>query len=174
MKSLKFSFKGIFRRGKVDEKGVREVKTSFEDVESTLKLYTLERGLIRILLDVIGKAGEKGLITSGEVERLSSKYRIELERLEDDIDRYTRILRLLELRRVRDSLYKGYWERIRAVEEAMGELAASIGEEAIPLLKPPREPSRTKREAPASEGLKPLKDEILRAMEKLEEMEVEG
>jgi hypothetical protein len=30
-----------------------------------------------------------------------------------------------------------------------------------------------RRKAPASEGLKPLRDEILEAMEKLEEMEVE-
>jgi len=170
---LKLSFKRLFKRGRVREEGGEPAKISFEDADSSLRMYTVERELIRILLDALGRAREKGLIADSEAERLNSKYRMELRRIEESVDKYSRILKLLELRRVRDSLYRGYWERIKAVEEAMRELAASIGEEAAPLLKPPREPAVAGRKAPASEGLKPLRDEILEAMEKLEEMEVE-
>ncbi|MGC8848990.1 MAG: hypothetical protein ACP5QI_00750, partial [Candidatus Bathyarchaeia archaeon] len=103
---MRISFKSIFKRRKVDDKGKEAVETSFEDAESTLKLHTMERELIRLILDVIGKAGEKGLLTRGEAERLTSKYRMELNKVEENIEKYTGILKLIELRSVRDSLYK--------------------------------------------------------------------
>lgn len=170
---MKFSLRGIFKRGKEREKREEHGRISLEDAESFLKVSTVEKELIRLVLDVLEKARERSLIDGVEAERLNSKYRAELERVEKEIDRYAKVLKLLDLRRVRDSLYKGYWRRIRAVEEAMKELAASIGEEAIPLLKPPKEPTEVRGKPPISEGLKPLREEILKVMEKLEEMEVE-
>lgn len=172
---MKLSFRGLFKRGRKEEGRGEPLELSLEDAESSLRMYTVERELIRILLDLLGRAREEGVIAADEADRLDSKYRIELEKVENGIEKYTGILRLLELQRVRDSLYRGYWERVEAVEEAMRRLAASIGMEATPLLRPPRKPERRRREeTPASKGLRPLRDEILEAMEKLEEMEVEG
>ncbi len=173
---MKFDLKRIFKiRGR--KRGEVEAPVpSFEEAEASLRLSKVEQELIRLVLKAVEKAEKKGVIHGGEAEKLNAKYRGELGRVEEETGRSVKLLKLLELGRVRDNLHIGYLERIKAVEDAMKEIAASVGEEASVLLKPPKPSPSSKAKGGASKprGLEPLKKEILKVMKKLEEMDEEG
>lgn len=172
---MKLDLKNIFNLRRKDE-STDEIKhhPSIDEVEVSLKLSTIERELIQLVLHTIDRAEENKLVNNNEAKKLYSRYRKNLENIDSEIDRSTKQLKLLELTRVRNAIHNNYWERLRAVEMAIKELTDSLGEDASVFLKTPKNSSKTITENSRVRKLQPLKEEILTVMEKLREMEVEA
>jgi hypothetical protein len=171
---LKFSLKDIFKRRESKSEQKKTVTPSFKEAETGLKSSMVERELVNLLLKALKKAEDKGLIESKSAKKLSKKYQVELEKVEGEIDNSMKLLKLLELSRVRGALYSGYWDRIQAIEAAMKELTESMDMDFPSLMKPPQPQSNKRKVTTPHKELQPLKEEILKVMEKLEEIEVEG
>ena len=172
---VKLDLKNIFNlRRKAEITDEIKHPPSINEVEVSLKLSTIERELIQLVLHTINQAEENQLVTNNEAKKLYSRYRKNLENIDSETDKSTKQLKLLELTRARNAIYNNYWERLRAVEMAIKELADSLGEDASIFLKTPKNPSKTIAENSRTRKLQPLKEEILTVMEKLREMEVEA
>ena len=161
-----------------------------------LRVANLERDIIGDALTKIYEAEAKGTINDSEKNQMIQPYKNDLKRVDSEIDTYKKTVDLYELEAAKEDLFKRFQEtfleiqsRIEKIKPSLGQLASLDGkvveqtpaptrpetteqveENAPPKEKPPREKPRNK----AEEKIETIREEVLKAMERLEQIETEG
>jgi len=178
--------------------------TSAEDADrakEALKVLRLERQILATALSTIYESFTKGVIGQAERDRLIGKYKVDLNRLEKSIDENQRIVDLFELEAARDKLVKEFNSRLSELDQQIKSLrsgeARPISSERVreqhqenkpqpkqekdeaskkaKQSKPPAEEQQQQQEiTDAEKRVEQIRDEILKAMDRLEQIEAEG
>lgn len=161
-----------------------------------LRVANLERDIIGDALTKIYEAEAKGTINEPEKNQMMQPYKNDLKRVDSEIDTYKKTVDLYELEVAKEDLFKRFQEtfldiqaRIEKIRPSLNlpgspepkpaepkptptktEPAEPVEENAPPKEKPPREKARNK----AEEKIETIREEVLKAMERLEQIETEG
>src|SRR5467141_3447159 len=161
-----------------------------------LRVANLERDIIGDALTKIYEAEAKGTINEPEKNQMIQPYKNDLKRVDSEIDTYKKTVDLYELEAAKEDLLKRFQETFLDIQAgiekirpslnlpastetkpvepkpapAKTELADPVEENAPPKEKPPREKARNK----AEEKIETIREEVLKAMERLEQIETEG
>lgn len=156
-----------------------------------LKVFSLEREVLSAALTAIYEAETRGTITEADRDRLVSKYSGELRELEGKIAEVQKTIEIYELQKSREELLRSFNEKLEEINARISRLSPEFTpstskpkEEHQEASKPEEteaEPSQPKEKAPkekprskAEERIEAIKEEVLKAMERLEQIEVEG
>ena len=150
---------------------------SEEDVhkaKEALRVLQLERQIIGSALTTIFESESKGMITSADRVRLVGKYRMDLQQLEEEIKHHQRVVNLNDLENSRQELVKSFNLRmaeidgkIRSIED--GDIPEQLETQAMPPVDPPPRPDLVINDA--ERRVEQIRDEILKAMDRLEQIE---
>jgi hypothetical protein len=162
-----------------------------------LRVANLERDIIGDALTKIYEAEAKGTINEPEKNQIIQPYKNDLKRVDSEIDTYKKTVDLYELEAAKEDLFKRFQEtfldiqaRIEKIRPSLNLTSSSevkpadqkapppkaesadpvIEEPSSPKEKPPRERARNK----AEEKIETIREEVLKAMERLEQIETEG
>jgi hypothetical protein len=161
-----------------------------------LRVANLERDIIGDALTKIYEAEAKGTINEPEKNQMIQPYKNDLKRVDGEIDTYKKTVDLYELEAAKEDLFKRFQEtfldiqaRIEKIRPSLNlqgstetkpvepkptpaktETAEQAEENVPPKEKPPREKARNK----AEEKIETIREEVLKAMERLEQIETEG
>ena len=157
-----------------------------------LRLASLERDIIGDALTKIYEAETRGQINDSEKNQLLQRYKTDLKRVDGEIDTYKRTVDLYELESAKEDLLKSFQEKMLEIDlkisqirptvatpiETSGKPPDSSKTEASPMppsANPPKErPPKEKPKNKAEERLETIREEVLKAMERLEQIETEG
>src|SRR6266568_3139051 len=157
-----------------------------------LRLASLERDIIGDALTKIYEAEAKGQINEPEKNQLLQRYKTDLKRVDGEIDTHKRTVDLYELESAKEDLLKSFHEKMLEIDLKISQIRPTIitSSETTPKLaeipktetsanpaptNPPKE--RLPKEKPknkAEERLETIREEVLKAMERLEQIETEG
>jgi len=154
--------------------------SSEEDIgksRNALKLLQLERQIIGSALTTIFESETKGIISSTERVRLVDKYKVDLEQLERSIEQHQRIVERYDLENARQELVKDFNLKMSEIDEKIkllstGNLTPSPQDNGLISA----ESSERNDPSPVSDAEKrveQIRDEILKAMDRLEQIESE-
>ncbi len=161
-----------------------------------LRVSNLERDIIGDALTKIYEAEAKGTINETEKNQLIQPYKNDLKRVDGEIDTYKKTVDLYELEAAKEDLFKRFQETFLDIQARIEKIRPSINlpsltetnpaelkpapaktepadatqENPPPKEKPPREKARNK----AEEKIETIREEVLKAMERLEQIETEG
>ena len=161
-----------------------------------LRVANLERDIIGDALTKIYEAEAKGTINEPEKNQMIQPYKNDLKRVDAEIDTHKKTVDLYDLEAAKEDLFKRFQEtfldiqaRIEKIRPSLdlpaptetktpepkpatakAEPAETTEENAPPKEKPPREKARNK----AEEKIETIREEVLKAMERLEQIETEG
>jgi hypothetical protein len=167
--------------------------TSIETVNNAreaLKVLKLERQILGSAVTTIYESHSKGVISEAERDRMLEKYKVDLKRLEKGIQENQQIVDLHDLEIEREELIKGFKTKLAEIDAKLRELKSGS-----PIQKPNKDVSegrsgndnrqtsqdqRTKsnpdqQDVIESENrIQQIREEILKAMDRLEQIETEG
>ena len=161
-----------------------------------LRVANLERDIIGDALTKIYEAETKGTINEPEKNQMIQPYKNDLKRVDGEIDTYKKTVDLYELEAAKEDLFKRFQETFLDIQARIEKIRPSLNlpastetkpaepkpppattepterteEDAPPKEKPPREKARNK----AEEKIETIREEVLKAMERLEQIETEG
>jgi hypothetical protein len=162
-----------------------------------LRVANLERDIIADALTKIYEAEAKGTINETEKTQMIQPYKNDLKRVDAEIDTYKKTVDLYELETAKEDLFKRFQETFLDIQARIEKIRPSISlpstpetkpiepkptpakteptettpeENLQPKEKPPREKARNK----AEEKIETIREEVLKAMERLEQIETEG
>ena len=161
-----------------------------------LRVANLERDIIGDALTKIYEAETKGTINEPEKNQMTQPYKNDLKRVDGEIDTYKKTVDLYELEAAKEDLFKRFQETFLDIQARIEKIRPSLNlttstetkpaepkpapaktepaeptdENAPPKEKPPREKARNK----AEEKIETIREEVLKAMERLEQIETEG
>jgi len=162
-----------------------------------LRVANLERDIIGDALTKIYEAEAKGTINETEKNQMIQPYKNDLKRVDGEIDTYKKTVDLYELESAKEDLFKRFQETFLDIQARIEKIRPSINlpsltetnpaelkpapaktesadptteENSPPKEKPPREKARNK----AEEKIETIREEVLKAMERLEQIETEG
>jgi len=161
-----------------------------------LRVANLERDIIGDALTKIYEAETKGTINEPEKNQMIQPYKNDLKRVDAEIDTYKKTVDLYELEAAKEDLFKRFQETFLDIQARIEKIRPSLNqpastetkpvepkpvpakteptelteENAPPKEKPPREKARNK----AEEKIETIREEVLKAMERLEQIETEG
>lgn len=159
-----------------------------------LKVLTLEREIIGTALTTIYESEVQGIITRDERDRLIDKYSSDLKQLESRISEHQRIVDMFDLESAKKELTSSFHEKLSEIDKRLADLRQGIAP-APSLATAARTEAVKPSEAvglPSESGLKPavaelqdaktktekkmeaIREEVLKAMERLEQIESEG
>lgn len=157
-----------------------------------LRLANLERDIIGDALTKIYEAETRGQINETEKNQLLQRYKMDLKRVDGEIDTQKRTVDLYELESAKEDLLKSFQEKMLEIDLKISQIRPSIttASENAPKLpdppktetspipptpNPPKErPAKEKPKNKAEERLETIREEVLKAMERLEQIETEG
>jgi hypothetical protein len=165
-----------------------------------LRLASLERDIIGDALTKIYDAEARGQINETEKNQLMQRYKGDLKRVDGEIDVHKRIVDLHELESAKEDLLKSFYEKLMEIDLRIGQLkpgldSLGLGIEAKQAKPSTPSPAIKQEEAPAApasapagekektrerpktkaeERLEAVREEVLKAMERLEQIETEG
>jgi hypothetical protein len=160
-----------------------------------LRIASLERDIIGSALTTIYEAEAKGQLSEAERNQLTQRYKDDLKRVDGDIDTYKKVVDLHELESAKEDLLKSFHEKLMEIDLRINQIKPSLtnlptAEEVIlkPIPTPPkpeteqasgqtaqaREKPKEKPKNKAEERLEAIREEVLKAMERLEQIETEG
>jgi hypothetical protein len=157
-----------------------------------LRLANLERDIIGDALTKIYEAETKGQINDTEKNQLLQRYKTDLKRVDGEIDTHKKTVDLYELESAKEDLLKSFHEKmleidlkisqIRPTATTTSETTTKPSEPAKtetsatpPATNPPKErPPKERPKNKAEERLETIREEVLKAMERLEQIETEG
>src|SRR5437867_8965355 len=171
-------------------------ESDIANARNKLRVANLERDIIGDALTKIYEAEAKGTINEPEKNQMIQPYKNDLKRVDAEIDTYKKTVDLYELEAAKEDLFKRFQEtfldiqaRIEKIRPSLNlpapteanpsernptpaktEATESIEQNAPPKEKPPREKARNK----AEEKIETIREEVLKAMERLEQIETEG
>ena len=161
-----------------------------------LRVANLERDIIGDALTKIYEAEAKGTINEPEKNQMIQPYKNDLKRVDSEIDTYKKTVDLYELEAAKEDLFKRFQETFLDIQARIEKIRPSLNlptptetkpvdpkpipakteqtepteENTPPKEKPPREKARNK----AEEKIETIREEVLKAMERLEQIETEG
>jgi hypothetical protein len=159
-----------------------------------LRLASLERDIIGDALTKIYEAETRGQINESEKNQLLQRYKTDLKRVDGEIDTHKKTVDLYELESAKEDLLKSFHEKLLEIDLRINQIKPTVSlaqelktretpapvktdpkpaapeEAGPPKEKPPREKPRNK----AEERLETIREEVLKAMERLEQIETEG
>jgi hypothetical protein len=157
-----------------------------------LRLANLERDIIGDALTKIYEAETKGQINDSEKNQLLQRYKTDLKRVDGEIDTHKRTVDLYELESAKEELLKSFQEKMLEIDLKISQIRPSIStvsetapkvaeppkietSSTPPITNPPKErPAKEKPKNKAEERLETIREEVLKAMERLEQIETEG
>ncbi len=161
-----------------------------------LRIASLERDILGNALTTIYEAESKGQLSETERNQLTQRYKNDLKRVDGEIDTNKKVVDLHELESAKEDLLKSFHEKLMEIDLRINQIKPSISglpaaEEIIfksapSASKTEPEPTTTaqpaqKQEKPkekpknkAEERLEAIREEVLKAMERLEQIETEG
>lgn len=136
--------KGTSREGGRGSVGFRLINTPFiprrtvspdlyEEAKEKLRVLDLEREILGYAIRRLYEAHAEGKITEEERDRLAEKYRVELERIKEEIARGESIVALNELERMQEEFIRLFSERFDELSRRIEQLRTISG------LMPPEE-----------------------------------
>ena len=157
-----------------------------------LRLANLERDIIGDALTKIYEAEAKGQISESEKNQLLQPYKTDLKRVDGEIDTHKKTVDLYDLESAKEDLLKSFQEKMLEIDLKISQIrpAVTMTSEITakpfeppktetsptpPITNPPKE--RQAKEKPknkAEERLETIREEVLKAMERLEQIETEG
>ncbi|HZY93296.1 MAG TPA: hypothetical protein VFE98_00330 [Candidatus Bathyarchaeia archaeon] len=159
-----------------------------------LRLASFERDLIGDVMTRIYEAEAKGELKESEKNQLVQRYKSDLKRVDGEIENHRKIVDLYDLESAKEDLLKSFQEKMMEIDLKISQIRplttlSSLSrdtktiDEPQPAPKseaaPPTNPNKEKqpREKPknkAEERLDAIREEVLKAMERLEQIETEG
>jgi hypothetical protein len=158
-----------------------------------LRLASLERDIIGDALTKIYEAETRGQINETEKNQLLQRYKTDLKRVDGEIGTNKRTVDLYELESAKEDLLKSFHEKMLEIDlkisqikptvsttslEKTSETPAPTTAETPPATAqttaPKERPAREKPKNKAEERLETIREEVLKAMERLEQIETEG
>lgn len=155
-----------------------------------LRVLTLEREILGGALTTIYESETKGILTEKERDQLLGKYKADLKRLEENIGQRQRIVDLYGLETAREDLLKSFREKLDEINakieglrpgspsspptapEKSGNTAARKSTETAAPEK--EKAAREETKSKAEKRIEAIREEVLKAMERLEQIEAEG
>jgi hypothetical protein len=160
-----------------------------------LKVLTLEREIIGTALTTIYESEAQGIITREERDRLLDKYSSDLKELESKISEHQRIVDTFDLESSRKELMLSFNEKLSEIDKKLTDLRSGVSpipsprpeiksEQVIttqePIQATPPSDFKTARtglqdaKTRTEKKIEAIKEEVLKAMERLEQIESEG
>src|SRR5881296_2636692 len=158
-----------------------------------LRLASLERDIIGDALTKIYEAETKGQINDSEKNQLLQRYKTDLKRVDGEIDTHKKTVDLYELESAKEDLLKSFHEKMLEIDLKISQIRPriSVTLEEKTVQTPPLQKTeatattqttsavkdRQAKERPknkAEERLETIREEVLKAMERLEQIETEG
>ena len=157
-----------------------------------LRLASLERDIIGDALTKIYEAETKGQINDSEKNQLLQRYKTDLKRVDSEIDTHKKTVDLYELESAKEDLLKSFHEKMLEIDLKISQIRPTVATTLETIAKPPEAPKteagptpppanppkeRPPKEKPknkAEERLETIREEVLKAMERLEQIETEG
>lgn len=157
-----------------------------------LRLASLERDIIGDALTKIYEAETRGQINDNEKNQLLQRYKTDLKRVDGEIDTHKRTVDLYELESAKEDLLKSFQEKMLEIDLKISQIRPTIistpdttpkpaeppkteTSPNPPIANPPKErPPKEKPKNKAEERLETIREEVLKAMERLEQIETEG
>jgi len=118
----------------------------YEEAKTRLRVLDLEREILSYAIRRLYEAHAEGRITEEERDRLVEKYRVDLERIKEEIARGESIVALNELERMREEFIRIFSERFNELTRRIEQLRAITG-----LPQPAPQPTEERVEKPAAE-----------------------
>ena len=161
-----------------------------ERARSNLRTLTLQRELLTMVLKRLFEAEDEGEITREERLSLSRGYEAEMRRLSEDLKQAELVVALHELESIKDDILKKFEATLNETQARIDTILKELKLEE-PRKAPARAPRRRKKpeeEAEEEEKPKPprrrkseveekveqLRREVLKELEELEKLEIEG
>lgn len=146
--------------------------------KGALKVLLLERQIIGSALTTIFESETKGIISQIERDRLVDKYKVDLQRLNSSIEQHQRTVDLYDLEKSREELIRDFNTKIAEMDERISRLkSGSTGlfqiEQGKPIVVSPGQKQQDQA-TDAEKRVEQIRDEILKAMDRLEQIESEG
>ena len=159
-----------------------------------LKVLTLEREIIGTALTTIYESEVQGIITREERDRLIDKYSSDLKQLESRISEHQRVVDMFDLESAKKELTSSFSEKLSQIDKRLADLrqgtvpttslataarteavkpsegAGMPPESGLKLAKAELQDTKTKTE----KKIEAIREEVLKAMERLEQIESEG
>ncbi len=157
-----------------------------------LRLASLERDIIGDALTKIYEAETRGQINDNEKNQLLQRYKTDLKRVDGEIDTHKRTVDLYELESAKEDLLKSFQEKMLEIDLKISQIRPTVtatietaakppdspkteASPTPPPTNPPKErPAKEKPKNKAEERLETIREEVLKAMERLEQIETEG
>ena len=157
-----------------------------------LRLASLERDIIGDALTKIYEAETRGQINDSEKNQLLQRYKTDLKRVDGEIDTHKRTVDLYELESAKEDLLKSFQEKMLKIDLKISQIRPTVtatietaakppdspkteASPTPPPTNPPKErPAKEKPKNKAEERLETIREEVLKAMERLEQIETEG
>jgi hypothetical protein len=161
-----------------------------------LRIANLERDIIGDALAKIYEAEAKGTINEPEKNQMIQPYKNDLKRVDAEIDTYKKTVDLYELETAKEDLFKRFQETFLDIQARIEKIRPSLNLPTPTETKPPepkQDPAKTEpadpttedpqttKERPrekarnkAEEKIETIREEVLKAMERLEQIETEG
>jgi len=145
--------------------------------KGALKVLLLERQIIGSALTTIFESETKGIISQIERDRLVDKYKVDLQRLNTSIEEHQRTVDLYDLEKSREELIKDFNTKIAEMDERIGRLKSGTTslfqiEQGKPTVTSTAQ--KPEQATDAEKRVEQIRDEILKAMDRLEQIESEG
>ena len=167
--------------------------TSVESVErarEALKVLRLERQIIGSAVTTIYESHSKGVINQAERDRMLEKYKADLKQLEKDIEENQQVVDLHDLEAEREQMVKNFNAKLADIDARLKNLKSGTPTQK-PIAPPTREETRnletrnSPSQVPHNDPVQPtaidsekriekIRDDILKAMDRLEQIETEG
>ena len=161
-----------------------------------LRVVSLERDIISDALTKIYEAETKGQITETERGQLVQKYKVDLKRVDAEVDNDKKVVDLHELESAKEDLLKSFHEKLLEIDARIGQIRPAFASTPVTETKTPirtllpdkedppppaasqtpnkEKPPREKPKNKAEERLEAIREEVLKAMDRLEQIESEG
>src|SRR5213596_730021 len=158
-----------------------------------IRLASLERDIIGDALTKIYEAEAKGQINEPEKNQLLQRYKTDLKRVDGEIDTHKKTVDLHELESAKEDLLKSFHEKMLEIDLKISQIKPTITiapeDQSVQTPSPPKtettqtssqapavkeRPAREKPKNKAEERLETIREEVLKAMERLEQIETEG
>lgn len=163
-------------------------------------MLKLERQILGSAVSTIYESQTKGMITEAERDRLLEKYKVDLKRLEKAIDENEQVVDLYDLEVEREEVTKNYKAKLAEIDARLKDLRSGTSLRAQNPIEQARQQvqsaegrategedrkvrsdqgqeSRQKEEQQISDAekrIEKIREEILQAMDRLEQIEAEG
>jgi hypothetical protein len=175
------------------EQGVKESDASRS--REILKVLKLEREIIGTALTTIYESEAQGIITREERDRLLDKYSSDLKELESRISEHQRIVDIFDLESAKKELLLSFREKLSEIDKKLTDLRGGIVPFSSPITETRSDQAVTSTEtvsptaqsglntkttelqdvkAKTEKKIEAIREEVLKAMERLEQIESEG